>query len=145
MGFFCFSLSIHVIGTGCQSACHHLSSSWFCISSLCIQTSTIYSFSLNLLSSCLLLSLSLIPRNIEQIKKLLKNGSVEHEISIFWVPRRTLVSNKILEEEGVLGDVNVSEFPMYFLPLEHDILSLELEDAFVEMYLVSSNGVFYLN
>ncbi len=100
---------------------------------------------LDLFSNCLLLPLSLIAHDIEQIKKLLKNGSVEHEISIFWVPRRTLVSNKILEDEGVLGDVNVLEFPMYFLPLEDDILSLELEDAFMEMYLVSLNSAVRLN
>jgi vacuolar protein sorting-associated protein 33A len=83
---------------------------------------------------------SLILGSTEQIKKLQKNGSIEHEISIFWVPRRTLVSNKILEDEGVLGDVNVAEFPMHFLPLEDDILSLELGDAFMELYLVSSSG-----
>jgi Sec1 family len=80
--------------------------------------------------------------NTEQIKKLQKNGSVEHEISIFWVPRRTLVSNKILEDEGILGDVNVSEFPMHFLPLEDDLLSLELGDAFMELYLVSLRSRF---
>lgn len=61
---------------------------------------------------------------------------MEHEISIFWVPRRTLVSNKILEDEGVLGDVNVAEVPLYFLPLENDTLSLELGDAFRDLYLV---------
>ena len=71
-----------------------------------------------------------------QIKKIQKIGSIEHEISIFWVPRRTLVSNKILEDEGILGDVNVSEFPMYFLPLEDDLLSLELGNPFMELYLV---------
>ena len=73
----------------------------------------------------------------EQIKKLQRNGSVEHEISVVWIPRRTLVSNKILEDEGVLGDVNVSEFSLYFLPLENDVLSLELEDSFTDLYLVS--------
>jgi vacuolar protein sorting-associated protein 33A len=52
------------------------------------------------------------------------------------VPRRTWVSNKILEDAGILGDVNVSEFAMSFLPLEDDVLSLELGDAFVELYLV---------
>lgn len=78
---------------------------------------------------------SQVQATAEQIKKLQKNGPVEHEISIFWVPRRTLVSNKILEDEGVLGDVNVSEFPMHFLSLEEDLLSLEFEDAFTDMYL----------
>ena len=72
-----------------------------------------------------------------QIKKLQQNGQVDHEFSIFWVPRRTLVSNKILETEAVLGDVNMAELPIYFLPLEKDILSLELEDSFADLYLVS--------
>lgn len=76
----------------------------------------------------------------EQIKKLQRNGSVEHEISIIWVPRRTLVSNKILEAEGVLGDVNISELPLFFLPLEDDMLSLELDGAFNDLYLVSLPG-----
>lgn len=73
---------------------------------------------------------------LEQIKKLQRNGTVDHEISIIWVPRRTLVSNKILEDEGVLGDVNVSELPLYFLPLEDDMFSLELDGAFNDLYLV---------
>jgi hypothetical protein len=51
------------------------------------------------------------------------------------------VSNKILEDEGILGDVNVSEFPLHFLPLEDDVLSLELGDAFMELYLVSLHSM----
>jgi len=58
-----------------------------------------------------------------------------HEFSIFWVPRKTLVSETILEEAGVLGDTTTSEFPLYFLPLEKDLLSLELEDSFSDLYL----------
>lgn len=77
----------------------------------------------------------------EQIKTLQKNAPVEHEISIFWIPRRTLVSNKILEDMGVLGDVNASDLPLYFLPLENDLLSLELDDAFLDMYLVRIPGL----
>jgi hypothetical protein len=48
-----------------------------------------------------------------------------------------LVSNKILEAEGVLGDVNIAELPLFFLPLEDDMLSLELDGAFNDLYLVS--------
>lgn len=73
---------------------------------------------------------------LEQIQRLQRNGNVEHEISIFWVPRRTLVSNSILEEAGIIGDVNIAEFPLYFAPLEQDVLSLELEDSFGDLYLV---------
>ena len=46
------------------------------------------------------------------------------------------MSNKILEDAGVLGDINVSELPLYFLPLEDDILSLGLDEAFNDLYLV---------
>lgn len=62
---------------------------------------------------------------------------MEHEFSIFWVPRRTLVSNSILEDAGIIGDVNIADFPLYFMPLEQDVLSLELETSFNDLYLVS--------
>lgn len=51
------------------------------------------------------------------------------------MPRRTLVSDQLLEEAGVLGDVNVSELPLSFFPLENDVLSLELNDAFKDLYV----------
>ncbi len=61
---------------------------------------------------------------------------MEHEFPTFFAPRRTLVSNAVLEEAGVIGDVNIAELPLYFLPLEQDVLSLELEDTFSDLYLV---------
>jgi hypothetical protein len=45
------------------------------------------------------------------------------------------VSEQILEQAGVLGDTSIAEFPLYFLPLEKDLLSLELEDSFADLYL----------
>lgn len=80
----------------------------------------------------------------EQIKKLRQTSSVEHDISIFWVPRRTLVSDTILEEAGITGDVNIAELPIYFLPLEQDVLSLELDDSFGDLYLHKNPGSVYL-
>jgi hypothetical protein len=51
------------------------------------------------------------------------------------VPRRTLVSNLILEEHGVLGEANITELALNFVPLEPDLLSLELEDCFSDLCL----------
>ncbi|OJJ85270.1 Sec1 family protein [Aspergillus glaucus CBS 516.65] len=79
----------------------------------------------------------------EQIKRLQRNGNVEHEFFIFWVPRRTLVSNSILEEAGIIGDVNISEFPLYFMPLEEDVLSLELDSSFGDLYLNKDPGCIF--
>jgi hypothetical protein len=60
------------------------------------------------------------------------------------VPRRTLVSDRILEEAGVLGEVTIGECPLFLISLEPDLLSLELEDAFSDLYLVclASGGVY---
>ncbi|KAL2219592.1 vacuolar sorting protein [Thermoascus aurantiacus ATCC 26904] len=80
----------------------------------------------------------------EQVKRLQQNGNIEHEFSIFWVPRRTRVSNKILEDAGIIGDVNIAELPLYFYPLEQDVLSLELEDSFSDLYLHKDPGCIFL-
>jgi hypothetical protein len=65
----------------------------------------------------------------------------EIEYSVFLAPRRTLVCDKIFEDEGILGDVNIREFPLYFVPLESDLLSMELESSFEELYLVRHSAV----
>ena len=55
---------------------------------------------------------------------------------MLWVGRKTLLSDTILEEAGVLGDLTSHEFDLSFLPLEDDVLSLELDDSFSDLYLV---------
>ena len=70
-----------------------------------------------------------------QIKRVRRESQTVHDFHIFWVPRRTLVSDQLLEQAGVLGDVNVAELPLSFFPLENDVLSLELTDAFKDLYL----------
>lgn len=79
----------------------------------------------------------------EQIKLVRSESRIDHDFTIIWVPRRTLVSNLILEEHGVLGEANVSEWGLNFVPLEPDLLSLELEDSFSELYLRKDpSGIF---
>lgn len=41
----------------------------------------------------------------------------------------------VLEEHGVLGDANIMELPLHFVPLEPDLLSLELESSFSDLSL----------
>jgi vacuolar protein sorting-associated protein 33A len=69
------------------------------------------------------------------MKRLQRESQTGHDFHIFWVPRRTLVSDKILEEAGVFGDASIHELPLFFFPLEPDLLSLELEDSFRDLYL----------
>lgn len=37
---------------------------------------------------------------------------------------------KVLEEEGILGSVTILEYPLYLIPFDEDVLSLELDMAF---------------
>ncbi|KAF2442171.1 Sec1-like protein [Karstenula rhodostoma CBS 690.94] len=79
-----------------------------------------------------------------QIKRLRRDSQIEHEFSIFWVPRRTLVSDQLLEEAGVLGEASVSEWPLFFVPLADDVLSLEVDDAVTDLYLRQDPTSIYL-
>jgi vacuolar protein sorting-associated protein 33A len=75
------------------------------------------------------------------MNRLRLNSDVDHEFAILWVPRRTLISDHILETQGVLGDANLHVYPLFFIPLADDLLSLELDSAFGDLYLVNNEGV----
>ncbi|CAK7219958.1 Vacuolar protein-sorting-associated protein 33 [Sporothrix curviconia] len=79
-----------------------------------------------------------------QIRRLQRESQTGHDFYILWVPRRTLVSDAILEEAGVFGDVSIHELPLYFFPLEDDVLSLELDDTFKDLYLTKDPTAMFL-
>ncbi|QPH01706.1 hypothetical protein C2857_005909 [Epichloe festucae Fl1] len=79
-----------------------------------------------------------------QIKRVRRQSQTTHEFHVFWVPRRTLVSEQLLEEAGVLGDINISELPLSFFPLERNVLSLELDEYFKDLYLSKDVTPIYL-
>ncbi|KAL8937120.1 MAG: hypothetical protein Q9216_004591, partial [Gyalolechia sp. 2 TL-2023] len=79
-----------------------------------------------------------------QIKRLQQSSKTEHDFSVIWVPRRTLVSDRILEESGVLGDIAVEILPLHFIPLDQDVLTLAFDDAFGDLYLQKDPTVIFL-
>lgn len=52
------------------------------------------------------------------------------EYSVFFMPRRTMVCEKVFQEEGIFADVTLAEYPLDFIPFDSDILSLELDAAY---------------
>ena len=52
------------------------------------------------------------------------------EFAVFWLPRRTIACERVLQEEGVYGDVAAGELPIDLIPFDADVLSLELDTAF---------------
>ncbi|KAL7412422.1 vacuolar protein sorting 33A [Mrakia frigida] len=67
-----------------------------------------------------------------------------HTYTLLLVPRATELCRRVLEEEGVLGDVLIKEYNLAFIPLEVDVLSLEMEHAAREIFLEGDEtSIFY--
>ncbi|KAK3022268.1 hypothetical protein RJ639_045862 [Escallonia herrerae] len=55
---------------------------------------------------------------------------LQREYFVYFVPRRAVVCEKILEEEKVHHLLNIGEYPLYAIPLDEDVLSFELDLAY---------------
>jgi vacuolar protein sorting-associated protein 33A len=52
------------------------------------------------------------------------------------VPRTSELVTRILEEEGILGDVSISAFNLQFIPIAEDVISLENKSALKDLWVV---------
>ena len=59
-------------------------------------------------------------------------------------PRTSTLVSRILEEEGVLGEITISSYDLQFIPLEDDLISLEHDNSFKEIWVVSFYPLFAL-
>lgn len=64
-----------------------------------------------------------------------KGQNLQKQYSIYFMPRRTVVCEKVLDEEGVFSLVTIGEFPLHFIPFDEDVLSLELDTAYKECHV----------
>jgi vacuolar protein sorting-associated protein 33A len=71
----------------------------------------------------------------DQIKRHGREGQ-KHNYTLFLVPRTSTLVSRILEEEGVLGDISISSYNLQFIPLAEDVVSLEHDSAFKEIWVV---------
>lgn len=51
------------------------------------------------------------------------------DVVVLFVPRKSLVCERIFQEEGVFGDVTLGEVALQAVPLDNDVLSLELTNS----------------
>ncbi|KAI9360596.1 Sec1-like protein [Pilaira anomala] len=55
---------------------------------------------------------------------------------LFFVPERTMICERVLEEEGVKGDITIGDYAMDWIPCEDDLISMELDPStWKEIYL----------
>ncbi|GMY09270.1 vacuolar protein-sorting-associated protein 33 homolog [Fagus crenata] len=59
-----------------------------------------------------------------------ESKGIQREYYVYFVPRRTVVCEKILEEEKVHHLMSIGEYPLYMVPLDEDVLSFELDLAY---------------
>ncbi|KAH7520909.1 hypothetical protein FEM48_Zijuj08G0195700 [Ziziphus jujuba var. spinosa] len=57
---------------------------------------------------------------------------LQREYYVYFVPRRAVSCEKILEEEKVHHLLTIGEYPLYIVPLDEDVLSFELDLAYKE-------------
>ncbi|XP_063433464.1 vacuolar protein sorting-associated protein 33B-like [Mytilus trossulus] len=68
-----------------------------------------------------------------------RSSNIKREYRIIMVPRKLHVCEMILEHEGVMGYITIHELQMDLIPLDRDILSLELPQFFRSFYLDSDH------
>jgi vacuolar protein sorting-associated protein 33A len=72
---------------------------------------------------------------IDHIKRHAKDD-LKHIYTVLLVPRVSTLVKRILEEEGVLGDVTLAPYNLQFIPVAEDVISLEYGNAFKEIWSV---------
>ncbi|XWS07999.1 hypothetical protein CRYUN_Cryun41cG0039300 [Craigia yunnanensis] len=65
---------------------------------------------------------------------------LQREYYIYFVPRREIQCERILEEEKVHHLMTIGEYPLYVVPLDEDILSFELDLAYKECQVDGDTG-----
>lgn len=78
----------------------------------------------------------------DQIKRHTKD-SQKHLYTLLLVPRASTLVSSILEEEGVLGDVVISSYDLQFIPIADDVISLERDTAFKELWVDGDESVIH--
>eukprot|EP00027_Filamoeba_sp_ATCC50430_P001749 CAMPEP_0168556906 /NCGR_PEP_ID=MMETSP0413-20121227/9136_1 /TAXON_ID=136452 /ORGANISM="Filamoeba nolandi, Strain NC-AS-23-1" /LENGTH=618 /DNA_ID=CAMNT_0008587891 /DNA_START=132 /DNA_END=1984 /DNA_ORIENTATION=+ len=87
-------------------------------------------------------------QSMKQIAEHIQNHASTNqkkEYHVVFVPKRTIICERVLEEEGVYGDITFGDYPLDLIPFEDDLLSLELETSFKECFLEGDRtSLFYV-
>ncbi|KZT08568.1 Sec1-like protein [Laetiporus sulphureus 93-53] len=78
----------------------------------------------------------------DQVKRLSRE-SAKHTYTLLLVPRISTLVSRILEEEGVLGDITISSYNLQFIPVAEDVISLEHDNAFKELWVDGDETIIY--
>ncbi|CAI9572902.1 unnamed protein product [Staurois parvus] len=74
-------------------------------------------------------------KNIANLVNTDKKSKVSRKYKIIFSPQKFYTCDMILEQEGIYGDVTTDEWSFYLLPLDDDIISMELPEFFRDYFL----------
>ncbi|KAG5652575.1 hypothetical protein H0H81_004535 [Sphagnurus paluster] len=69
--------------------------------------------------------------------------SRKHAYTLFLVPRISTLVAQIFQEEGVLGDITISSYNLQFIPLADDVVSLERDSAFKDLWVDGDETIIF--
>eukprot|EP00061_Rhincodon_typus_P015047 g42504.t1 len=74
-------------------------------------------------------------KHVAEIVNADKAGGRLRKYKIIFTPQKFFMCETVLEEEGIFGDVTFDEWAFYLLPLDDDIISMELPEFFRDYFL----------
>ncbi|XP_062927093.1 vacuolar protein sorting-associated protein 33B isoform X1 [Mobula hypostoma] len=82
-------------------------------------------------------------KHIVEIVKADKADSRWRKYKIIFTPQKFYMCETVLEEEGIFGDVTCDEWSFHLLPLDDDIISMELPEYFRDYFLEGDHRWMY--
>ncbi|KAJ8659540.1 hypothetical protein O0I10_004905 [Lichtheimia ornata] len=78
------------------------------------------------------------------VKRLTEQEGTKTDFLLCFVPQRTRICERVLEEEGVFGSMTIADYAMDWIPLEDDVISMELDPGtWKEIYLDGDTTAIY--
>eukprot|EP01006_Ploeotia_vitrea_P009473 TRINITY_DN22181_c0_g1_i1.p1 TRINITY_DN22181_c0_g1~~TRINITY_DN22181_c0_g1_i1.p1 ORF type:complete len:675 (+),score=390.92 TRINITY_DN22181_c0_g1_i1:48-2027(+) len=71
----------------------------------------------------------------DQVQGHIRAGDTGKKYGVFFVSRRTMLCERVLSDRGVYGELLLGEYQLDLIPMEEDLLSLELPGVFRECFL----------
>ncbi|KAJ5075392.1 vacuolar protein sorting-associated protein 33a [Anaeramoeba ignava] len=98
-----------------------------------------------------LLLIKTLTNYLQKVKKFTKKEEIERyeEIKkenhyLFLYPRKTILCDEILEEDGVYDLITVDDFDLGIIPFETDVLTLELDSDFRKYRMNDISSLYYI-
>jgi hypothetical protein len=71
---------------------------------------------------------------MNKIKEIVLSSEKKEYTIIFW-PRRSIFCSQKIEDHNIYANVNIKDFNFDLIPLESDLLSLEMDFLFKDCYI----------